>query len=164
VSIIALHLYEQLTEAPDDRTRAKLIAEAFGQLEEHYPRLQELATAGHVRESELRLQKEIEGVRLEIKEVEGKLQKEIREVEGTLQKEIEGVRLEIREVEGKLQKEIEGVRLEIKEVELRLQREIRTVEVKIAETRADLIRWVVAVGLLQTTVLTAVLLKIAHLL
>ena len=146
MSIIALHLYEQLTEAPDDRARAKLIAEAFGQLEEHYPRLQEFATAGHVRESELRLQKEIEGVRLEIKEVEGKLQKEIREVEG------------------KLQKGIEGVRLEIKEVELRLQREIRTVEVKIAETRADLIRWVVAVGLLQTTVLTAVLLKIAHLL
>ena len=145
MSIIALHLYEQLTEAPDERAKAKIIAEAFGQLEEHYPHLQDMATAGQVRESELRLQKEIEGVRLEIKEVEGKLQKEIREVEG------------------KLQKEIEGVRLEIKEVELRLQKEIRGIEVKVAETRADLIRWVVGVGLLQTSLLTGVLLKIAHL-
>ena len=120
MSIIALHLYEQLTEAPDERTKAKIIAEAFGQLEEHYPHLQDVATAGQVRESELRLQKEI-------KEVEGKLQKEI------------------------------------KEVELRLQKEIRGIGVKVAETRADLIRWVVGVGLLQTSLLTGVLLKIAHL-
>ncbi|MGZ8247419.1 MAG: DUF1640 domain-containing protein, partial [Methylomagnum sp.] len=62
-----------------------------------------------------------------------------------------------------LRKEIEGVRLEIKEVELRLQKEIRTVEVKIAETRADLIRWVVGVGLLQSTLIIGVLLKVAHL-
>lgn len=134
MSIIALHLYEQLTEAPDERTKAKIIAEAFGQLEEHYPPLQDVATGGQVRESELRLQKQIEGIRLEIKQTEGKLQKEI-----------------------------EGVRLEIKEVELRLQKEIRGVEMKIAETRADLIRWVVGVGLLQTSLPTGVLLKIAHL-
>ena len=81
-----------------------------------------------------------------------RLQKEIKEVELRLQKEIVGVRLEIREVEGKLRKEIEGVRLEI-----------RQVEVKIADTRAGLIRWVVGVGILQTTLLTGVLLKIAHL-
>jgi hypothetical protein len=36
-------------------------------LEERYPHLPELATQGHVRESELRLQKEIEQVRAEIK-------------------------------------------------------------------------------------------------
>ncbi|QSA97628.1 hypothetical protein [Methylococcus sp. EFPC2] len=115
MSITALHLYEQLTEASDEKARAKIIAEAFGQLEEHYPQLKEVATQGQVRESELRLQKEVEGVRLEIKQAEGRLQKEI-----------EGVRLEIKEVEGKLQKEIEGVRLEIKGVEIKLQQtEIR---------------------------------------
>ncbi len=134
MSVTALHLYEQLTEATDERAKAKIIAEAFGQLEERYPHLKDIATQGHVRESELRLLKEIEGVRLEIKEVEGKLRKEI-----------------------------EGVRLEIKEVELSLQKEIKGVEVKIAETRADLVRWVVGVGILQTTLIVGVLLKVAHL-
>jgi hypothetical protein len=123
MGVTALHLYEQLTEAPDERTKAKIIAEAFGQMEECYPSLKEIATQGHVRESELRLQKEI------------------REVELRLRKDIEGVRLEI-----------EGVRLEVKGV-----------EVKIAETRADPIRWVVGVGLLQSTLIVGVLLKVAHL-
>jgi len=110
MSITALHLYEQLTEATDEKAKAKIIAEAFGQLEEQYPNLRDVATQAQLRETELRLQKEVEGVRLEV----------------------------------------EGVRLEIKGV-----------EVKVAETRADLIRWVVGVGLLQTTLLTGVLLKIA---
>ena len=85
----------------------------------------EIARSGDVRESELRLQREIEVVRKEIKEVELTLQKEIKEVELTLQKEIEGVRKEIKEVELTLQKEIEGVRKEIKEVELTLRKEIQ---------------------------------------
>ena len=76
---VALKVYEQLTEANDDRERAKIIADAFEALEARYPA--DLATQGHVRESELRLQKEI------------------KEVEGRLHKEIESVRLEIREVE-----------------------------------------------------------------
>ena len=76
-----LRLYEQLSEAPDEKTRARLIAEAFDELEARFPPLADLATRGHVRESELSLQREI-------KEVEGRLQKEIREVEGRLQKEI----------------------------------------------------------------------------
>ncbi|MDF9391771.1 MULTISPECIES: hypothetical protein [Methylococcus] len=71
---VALRLYEQLTEAGEDKTRAKLIAEAFEHLEDRYPQLKDVATAGQVRETELRLQKEI-------KEVELKLQKEIKEVE-----------------------------------------------------------------------------------
>ena len=110
---VALRLYEQLTDAGEDKQRAKVIADAIEQIEERMPDARDLATQGHVRESELRLQKEI-------KEVEGRLQKEIKEVELRLRKEIEGVRLEIREVELRQRKEIEGVRLEIKEVEVRL--------------------------------------------
>jgi hypothetical protein len=53
----ALKLYEQLTETTDDKTRARLIAEAFDALETRFPQLFDLATQGHVRESELRLQK-----------------------------------------------------------------------------------------------------------
>ena len=73
-------LYEALTSAPDDRTRARVIAEAFERLEERYPHLPDLATQGHVRESELRLQKEIEQVRAELRESELRLQKEIEQI------------------------------------------------------------------------------------
>jgi hypothetical protein len=59
-------LYEALSTAPDDRTRARVIAEAFERLEERYPHLPDLATQGHVRESELRLQKEIAHVKLDL--------------------------------------------------------------------------------------------------
>ena len=59
-------LYEALTTATDDRTRARVIAEAFERLEERYPHLPDMVTQGHLRETELRLQKEIEQVRGEI--------------------------------------------------------------------------------------------------
>jgi biopolymer transport protein ExbB/TolQ len=111
----ALRLYEQLSEATDDKTRARLIAEAFDALEDRFPQISDLATQGHVREGELRLQKEI-------KEVEGRLQQEIKaldlkiaEVEGRLQKEMA-------EVEGRLRKDLEQIRLETKQVEVNLLR------------------------------------------
>jgi len=145
MSVSALHIYEQLTDAPDDKTRARIIAEAIGQLEDRYPQLREVATQSQLRETELRLQKEI------------------KEVEANLQKGIQQTRLEIKEVEASLQKEIN-------EVEARLSKEIHTLDLKIAEntskiaeTKAELVRWVVGVGLLQTTLLTGVLLRVAHL-
>ena len=106
----ALRLYEQLTEAKDDKTRARLIAEAFDELEARFPQLTDLATQGHVREAELRLQKEI-------KESEGRLRKEITELEGRLRKEIT-------ELEGRLTKEIEHIRVEVKALEVRLTQAI----------------------------------------
>jgi hypothetical protein len=73
-------LYEALTSAPDERTRARVIAEAFERLEERYPHLSELATEGQLRQSELRLQKEIEQVRADLRQTELRLQKEITQV------------------------------------------------------------------------------------
>ncbi|MBK1633157.1 hypothetical protein CKO31_20865 [Thiohalocapsa halophila] len=99
---LAFKLYEQVNEAPDDRTRFRLIVDAIRELEEGWPRPGEIARGADVRESELRLQKEIEVVR----------------------KELEAVRKEIKDVELRLQKEIEVVRKEMKEVELKLQKEI----------------------------------------
>jgi hypothetical protein len=110
MSAVALHLYEKLNEAPDDKARSKAIVEAFSELEERYPNLREVATQRDLSETELRLQKEIriveanlqkeiEQIRLEIKTVEANLQKEIKIVEANLQKEIEKVRLEIKQVE-----------------------------------------------------------------
>jgi len=109
----ALDLYAKLTETTDDKERARIIADAYDALDARFPQLNDLATQGHVRESELRLQKEI-------KEVEGRLQKEIKEVEARLQKEIKEVELQIREVEARLQEQIKGVELQIKQVEVKL--------------------------------------------
>jgi predicted nucleic acid-binding Zn-ribbon protein len=87
----AIQLYDKLLAAPDDKTRARLIAEAFERLEERYPPIADLATQASVKETELRLLKEIETVRKEMREMEGKLRLEIEGV----RKEIETVRKEI---------------------------------------------------------------------
>ena len=93
--ISSVALYEALTTAPDDRARARVIAEAFERLEERYPHLPELATQAHVRESELRLQKEIEQVRAEIEQVRAELKKDIEQVRADLKLDIEQVRGDI---------------------------------------------------------------------
>ena len=90
--ISSVALYEALTTAPDDRTRARVIAEAFERLEERYPHLPELATQAHVRESELRLQKEIEQVRAEIEQVRA----EIERVRADLKRDTEQVRADLK--------------------------------------------------------------------
>ncbi|WP_295584621.1 DUF1640 domain-containing protein [uncultured Lamprocystis sp.] len=93
-SVVAL--YEALASAQDERARARVIAEAFERLEERYPNLPELATQGHLREGELRLQKDIELVRAELKETELRLQKEIAQVRADLMVQIEQLRGEVR--------------------------------------------------------------------
>jgi hypothetical protein len=74
-------LYEALASAPDDRARARVIAEAFERLEERYPHLPDLVTQGHLRETELRLQKEIEQLRgdltLRIEHLRGEMKADI---------------------------------------------------------------------------------------
>ena len=120
---LALKLYEQLSETTDERVRLRLIADAIGELEDTWPRPGEVARAGDVRESELRLQKEIEVVRKEIEVV---------------RKEVEVVRKEVKEVELRLQHEIGEVRKELKELELRLQKEIKQIELQVQHVRVEL--------------------------
>lgn len=97
-----VELYEALSTAPDDRTRARVIAEAFERLEDRYPHLHELATQGHVRESELRLQKEIEQVqanlKLEIEQLRAELKLEIEQLRSELKLDIERVRGDVARV------------------------------------------------------------------
>jgi len=88
-------LYEALTTAPDDRARARVIAEAIERLEERYPHLQDLATQGHIREAELRLQKEIEQVRADLKADIEQIHAKLRETELRLQKEIAHIKLDL---------------------------------------------------------------------
>lgn len=126
-------LYEALTSAPDDRARARVIAEAFERLEERYPHLLELASQGHVRESELRLQKEIELVR-----------KEIVEAELRLRNEIEQVRKEVAQVELRLQKELKTLDLKIEQV-----------RAEIAHSKSDLLKWIVPLMFAQVAAIAA---------
>jgi len=93
--ISSVALYEALTTAPDDRARARVIAEAFERLEERYPHLPELATQAHVRESELRLQKEIEQIRAETERTRAELKSDIEQVRADLKLDIEQVRGDI---------------------------------------------------------------------
>ena len=90
-----VELYKALASAPDDRARARLIAEAFERLEERYPHLPDLVTQQDLRETELRLLKEIEQLRGEVKTEIEQLRGDIREVELRLQKEIAQVRADL---------------------------------------------------------------------
>ncbi len=87
---VALHLYQQLQGAPDEDSRAKIIATAFEQLEDRYPNLKNVATQADVRESELRLQKEI-------MEVSDHWQVEMKQMDYCLQKEIHQIKLKIKD-------------------------------------------------------------------
>jgi|SRR5450631_938252 len=49
---------------------------------------------------------------------------------------------------------------DLKEFELTVSLQFKQVDVKIAETKAELIRWVVAVGLLQTVIITGLILRL----
>ena len=84
MSIVALHLYEKLHNAPDDQARSKAIVDAFSELEERYPGLKETATRRDLSETELRLHKEIENTRLEIE----KTRVEMKQIETNLAKTI----------------------------------------------------------------------------
>ncbi len=158
-----VELYEALASAPDDRARARLIAEAFERLDERYPHLPDLATQQHLRETELRLLKEIEQLRGEVKT-------DIEQLRGEVKTDIEQLRGDIRGVELRLQKEIEQLRGEVKtdieqlrgdirEVELRLQKEIAQVRgdltLQIERSRNSLLLWLIPLMLAQVGAIAA---------
>jgi len=95
-----VELYEALASAPDERARARVIAAAFERLEERYPHLPDLVTNQQLRETELRLQKEIEQVRadlsLQIERLRGEVKTEIEQLRGDVKAEIEQLRGEIK--------------------------------------------------------------------
>jgi Flp pilus assembly secretin CpaC len=80
--------------------------------------------------------------------------------ENTLRRDIETLRLETK-------RDIEMLRLETKRdieaLRLDMKREIAETNTRIAETKAELTRWIIGAGLLQTTVIVAVLMKVAKL-
>jgi DNA repair exonuclease SbcCD ATPase subunit len=145
MSTSAVELYEALTSAPDDKTRARLIAEAFERLDERYPHLKEVATQAHLRETELRLLKEIEQVRREIQQARADLRLEIEQLRSELKGDIEQLRAE-------LKGDIEQLRAELKGDIEQLRGEVRT---QIAQAKVDLLKWVVPLMLAQVAAIAA---------
>ena len=68
---------------------------------------------------------------------------------------------EVSEHENLLRRDIAEIKRDLRETELRLEAKIAETHARIAETKADLTRWVVGVGVLQTTLIIGVLLKVA---
>lgn len=64
-------------------------------------------------------------------------------------------------------RDLKEIERDMKEMETRLQHQIELLRAdtgrQIAETKADLTRWIISAGLLQTTLIIGVLLKVAHL-
>jgi len=149
---VALKLYEQLTEATDDRERFRLIADAIGALEERWP--EDIVRTKDLRETELRLQADLQRLQGDLRQTELRLQKEIEKVRGALQKEIEHVRgalqKEIEQVRGALQMDIEQVRRETEQVRLEVERvraEVGAVETRLHQALHRQTVWIIgAVG------------------
>ena len=135
-----VEFYEQLASAPDDKTRARLIAEAFERIEKRYAGGKGLATQSGMRETEPRLQKEItenqDRVRLEILRVQAALSKDIEQLRAALSQEIKQLR------EG-LSKEIEQLRA--------------TVTAEMARTKVDIIKWTAGMLMVQLGLFGALL-------
>ena len=151
-----VQLYEALATAPDERARARVIAEAFEQLEERYPHLPDLVTQGHLRESELRLQKEILQVRADLSETELRLQKEIAQIRADLTVQIEQLRgevkTEIEQLRGEVKTGIEQLRGEVKTEIEQLRGEVKTA---IERSRNSLLLWLVPLMFAQVGAIAA---------
>lgn len=147
-----VELYEALASAPDERARARVIAEAFERLEERYPHLPDLATRTHLSETELRLQKDIEQLRGEVNTKIEVLRGELRQTELRLQKEIEQLR-------GEVKAEIEQLRGEFRQAELRLQKEMVQMRgemtAAIERSRNSLLLWLIPLMFAQVGAIAA---------
>jgi type VI protein secretion system component VasF len=140
-----VELYEALASAPDERARARVIAEAFERLEERYPNLPNLVTHQQLGETELRIRREIEQLRGDLRATELRLQKEIEQLRGELKTEIEQLR-------GEVKTEIEQLRGEVKTEIEQLRGEVRTA---IERSRNSLLMWLIPLMFAQVGAMAA---------
>ena len=133
-ALSVIDVYEQLLSAPDDKTRARIIATAFERLEDRYPELKDLATATGVRETELRLLKEIEKIRQETQQIradmhksEQQIQANMHAMEQQIRKEIEQIRADMHAMEQKISKDIEQIRADMHAMEQKISKDIEQI-------------------------------------
>ena len=67
MSSIALKVYQGLTEDSDEKTKAKLLADAFEEIEKRTPQIKDLATGAQLTEKSLLLQKEMLEIEANVK-------------------------------------------------------------------------------------------------
>jgi len=140
-----ISFYEQLVGTEDDRERMRLIAEALERLE-HRPLPETVATGAQLRETELRLQKEIEQVRHETELVRAELKQDIAE----LRTETEKIRAELKQDIAELRTETEKIRAELKQ-------DIEQVRAEVARSKAETVKWMAGLLALQATAIVAAL-------
>ncbi|WP_456470831.1 hypothetical protein [Caminibacter sp.] len=116
--------------------KSEIVSELIEGINSEYPELKYHATKSDVKETELRLTKEIENTRKEIKELDVKLSREIKELDAKLTKEIENTRKEIKELDVKLTKEIET-------------------------SKVTTIKWIVGMFIAQTSIIIGAILAFA---
>ncbi|MFN8770667.1 MAG: hypothetical protein ACK5Z5_03535 [Neisseriaceae bacterium] len=85
-------------------------------------------------------------IRTEVKTKDIASKSDIKETELRIQKEIEVVRKQIKEAELNLQKEIEMVRKEIREVDLSLKKEIEIIRKEIIGIKYDTLKFIIWTG------------------
>jgi len=137
---LGLTLYEEITEAPDEMARFRVIVHAIDTLERRTPRADAIASPANVRESELRLQKEIEQVRADLK-------RDIEQLRADHATEFERVRSELKSTELTLQKEITQCRGDYETKIEEVRREIKSSEVDLLKAMNRQTLWIIgAVG------------------
>jgi len=135
-TFISLKILEALMQKGlSEEDKAKIIAEGFAELEVRYPDLANVSTKDELKNSELRLTKEIKELDVKIKDLDVKLTKEIKEVEAKLTKEIKEVDAKIKDLDVKLTKEIKELDVKIKELDVKLTTEIK-------DSKVEIIKWV----------------------
>ncbi|RLA86092.1 MAG: hypothetical protein DRG40_03435 [Deltaproteobacteria bacterium] len=87
---LAVKVYEAFK---DDERKAKVLSEVIDELESRTTHLKDVTTKGDLEVTKLALQKEIEEVRKELKEVELRLQREIERVKASIIKWVVGLLL-----------------------------------------------------------------------
>lgn len=142
---IALKVYQGLTDETDEKVKAKLIADAFEELEQRYPEVKDLATGVQLMQNSLLLQKEIKEVdsnlQLKIQEMDSNLHREMKEMDSNLRKEIQEVdsnlRKDIQEMNSNLRKEMKemdsNLRKEMQQMDSNLQKEIQYSKIEMME-------------------------------
>jgi len=138
--------------------KSEIVSELIEGINSEYPELKYHATKSDVKETELRLTKEIENTRKEIKELDVKLSTEMKELDARLTKEIENTRKEIKELDTKLSKEI-------KELDVKLSREIKELDVKLTKeitiSKVTTIKWIVGMFIAQTSIIIGAIITFA---
>jgi DNA anti-recombination protein RmuC len=149
---------KKLRTAGFSEQQAEIQAEALAEVVD-----KQLATRADMEAHENILRRDLEVVQANLRRDIAELRRDTEGLRADLKRDMEDMR-------GDLKRDLEELRTELKrdmeELRTELKRDIRELELRfearLSETKADLIRWVVGVGVLQFTLIAALLLKLSE--